>query len=368
MVHVLVGWLCAAIAVLFFGSNFAVVAKYDAGDGMFFQFALCIGIWIVGLIVFIIRDAPPFYTFACVGGIIWCTGNCCTVFIIQQIGLGPGLVTWGTTAMVIGWLTGFFGLFGIPSEREDLRSPGLNVVGLGLSLLALLDSTFIKKGATVPNSARDVGNLTSPETTPQSREIFPLALGRSEDEGGGQEHGQEAAVEVEAAQSSDQDPSSMRYLGIAAALLAGCCYGSNFLPSTWIQKHTKGASQDGLDYVFNQFCGILLTSTVYLATYCCIKRNRRFVNKQIFLPAVLSGMMWGIAQSCWFVANATLGYSAAFPIVLIGPGFIGSLWSIFFFKDIYGRRNYLLLAGYFCLAAAACTCIVLSRKTDDDLS
>ena len=65
------------------------------------------------------------------------------------------------------------------------------------------------------------------------------------------------------------------------------------------------------------------------------------------------GVMWAIAQSCWFVANATclhgsrlaafqmvspahrevqLGYSAAFPIILIGPGLIGSLWSVFLFK------------------------------------
>ena len=29
-----------------------------------------------------------------------------------------GLVTWGTTALIIGWLTGFFGLFGLPSEAR----------------------------------------------------------------------------------------------------------------------------------------------------------------------------------------------------------------------------------------------------------
>ena len=29
-----------------------------------------------------------------------------------------GLVTWGSTALIIGWLTGFFGLFGLPSAAR----------------------------------------------------------------------------------------------------------------------------------------------------------------------------------------------------------------------------------------------------------
>jgi hypothetical protein len=27
-----------------------------------------------------------------------------------------GLVTWGTTVLIIGWVTGFFGLFGLQSD------------------------------------------------------------------------------------------------------------------------------------------------------------------------------------------------------------------------------------------------------------
>lgn len=76
--------------------------------------------------------------------------------------------------------------------------------------------------------------------------------------------------------------------------------------------------------------------------------------------AVSPGVMWAVAQSCWFVANVTclqwqltvailveellycevqLGYSAAFPIILIGPGLIGSLWSVFLFKAGHWTRQ-----------------------------
>jgi glucose uptake protein GlcU len=153
-----------------------------------------------------------------------------------------------------------------------------------------------------------------------------------------------------------------RSMGIVAALAAGVCYGFNFLPSTWIQHHVAGASQDGLDYVFTQFCGILFMSVLYFCAYCLYMQNAPVVNPSIILPGFLSGVMWAVAQVCWFVANAELGYSTAFPIVLIGPSFVGSLWSVLLFREIQGRRNYAILASYFCFAAAACVCIVLSRK------
>ncbi|CAJ1395791.1 unnamed protein product [Effrenium voratum] len=123
------GFISAAFAVLFFGSNYTVVAKYDAGDGMLFQLVLCLGIWVTGLVVLVMRGSPAFYPVAMCGGVLWGTGNCMSAYIIRRTGLGLGLVTWGSTALIIGWLTGFFGLFGLPSEQRCLDQPWLNVVG-----------------------------------------------------------------------------------------------------------------------------------------------------------------------------------------------------------------------------------------------
>ena len=321
------GYLCAAVSVLFFGSNFAVVAKYDAGDGMFFQLALCLGIWFTGLCVMVPRH-PEFYPTAMTGGAIWCTGNCLTVYIIRAIGLGPGLVTWGTTALIIGWLTGFFGLFGL--QPDEIKTRWLNVLGLAFAIAALASSFFIRKTPPLklPLLVGAGGEPEDPPTDPLSER--PVAAERAK--------------------------------GIGASLIAGTCYGLNFLPTTWIQQHKKGASPNGLDYVFNQFCGILAASILYFLIYCVWKGNKPQVNPQIIGPGFISGVMWAVAQSCWFVANVQLGYSAAFPIILIGPGLIGSLWSVFLFKDIRGQRNYLLLLAYFVLAAISCGCIVVSRS------
>eukprot|EP00397_Hematodinium_sp_SG-2012_P070493 GEMP01129886.1.p1 GENE.GEMP01129886.1~~GEMP01129886.1.p1 ORF type:complete len:103 (-),score=12.46 GEMP01129886.1:193-501(-) len=52
------GYLCCFIAVLFFGSNYLPVKKFDAGDGFFFQWILCIGIWVTGWICGCIAGWP----------------------------------------------------------------------------------------------------------------------------------------------------------------------------------------------------------------------------------------------------------------------------------------------------------------------
>ena len=43
-----VGYLAVAIAVLFFGSNFVPVKRYDTGDGMFFQWVMASAIFAWG--------------------------------------------------------------------------------------------------------------------------------------------------------------------------------------------------------------------------------------------------------------------------------------------------------------------------------
>jgi glucose uptake protein GlcU len=45
----------------------------------------------------------------------------------------------------------------------------------------------------------------------------------------------------------------------------------------------------------------------------------------------------------WFVANDALSQAITFPIISMVPGVIASIWSIFYFKEIQGRRNFRVL-------------------------
>ncbi|CAE8706060.1 unnamed protein product, partial [Polarella glacialis] len=275
------------------------------------------------------------------------------VFIIKTLGLGPGLITWGTVALIIGWLTGFFGLFGIPSEQDQLQTPWLNVLGFVLSLCALVDSAFVTK---TPAAA---------DLSLEKLAVLPLVSSEAQamlETYGENESERESADARVCENARKMAETGRRASGMLVAVVAGCFFGVSFLPSTWIMHHIAGASQDGLDYVFNQFCGILLASVFYFLAYCAYKNNRPAVNPEIILPGFVSGVMWAIGQACVFVAISELGYSAAFPIIAIGPGFVGSMWSVCLFKDISGWRNYVFLAAYFCIATVACGCIVASRK------
>lgn len=45
------GLAMAGMAIVLFGSNFVVTKKFPTGDGMFFQWVMCSGVFFVGFIV-----------------------------------------------------------------------------------------------------------------------------------------------------------------------------------------------------------------------------------------------------------------------------------------------------------------------------
>ena len=110
------------IASVCFGINFLPVKKFDTGDGMFFQWVQCLGVWLVGVVVNLTRDDPPFFYPAMMGGFLWTigkprphfvryhgnriVGNLFTVPVIKLIGLTMALTIWGVANLVIGWIAG----------------------------------------------------------------------------------------------------------------------------------------------------------------------------------------------------------------------------------------------------------------------
>lgn len=70
--------------------------------------------------------------------------------------------------------------------------------------------------------------------------------------------------------------------------------------------------------VFAHFCGIFVATTFYMLLYSALKRNKPVLFPSIVLPGFISGSIWSIAQVCWFVANARLSLSIAFPLIAAG--------------------------------------------------
>ena len=63
---------------------------------MFFQFVMCISIWLSGMIIHAVREFPKMYGFSILAGVIQTLANFLSVIIIKFIGVGLGNVYWNT--------------------------------------------------------------------------------------------------------------------------------------------------------------------------------------------------------------------------------------------------------------------------------
>ena len=119
------------------------------------------------------------------------------------------------------------------------------------------------------------------------------------------------------------------------SITAGVLFGTTFVLPTALKEGIVGDhhSSDIMDYVFSHFLGIFITSTLALFIYLEIKREKSFTPLSIIVPAIWSGVIWGIAQVAWFQANLDLGFSVAFPMVASLPGVIGLAIGICCFKE-----------------------------------
>lgn len=368
------GYIAALVAVVFYGSNFVPVKKYETGDGMFFQWVMSSAIISTGIVIQLIRQSK-FYPLAMIGGVSWATGNITVVPIIKTIGMGLGLCIWGMSNLLSGWATGRFGLFGITPEVPEKVT--LNYIGVSLAVFSALIFALIKNELhpigedsdgsedenkllqdNLPNYGASAESLYT--TTSTQDVVFNKRRGSSVNRGDTQGGDEEDSF------IGRLSPTNKRILGILLSLISGVLYGQMFTGATRVQDNVKDASQNGLDYVFACFCGIYLASTVYYFIYLILMKNRPRVYPKVILPGIISGVMWSIATASWFLANKVLSNAVAFPIVTTIPAVIASVWGVFVFKEIKGARNISILLVGFCFSGGGAILAGLSKGGGGD--
>jgi len=325
-----IGYICCVLAGLLFGSNYIPVKKYSSGNGIYFQWVECSAIWFTGFVVNGIQGWPGFQPFAMLGGVLWCTGNMLTVPIIKLIGIGKGQVLWSDTSLFVGWASGAFGILGVKEQPHGIF--WLSVLGTVLAIISAIIFSFI-----------------APDGLIKELKVNDTEINKEDDE-------EEEDVDIFA----KFRPIQRQIIGFVLCIIAGIFYGTNFNPPTHIMDTCTGCSQNGLDYVFSHFTGIYLASTFYFLVYCLYSSNQPRFYPKVTFPGFISGVMWGSAQICWFIANSSLSMIQSFPIISILPSVVSFFWGIVIFKEFTGRRNYLLFAtGYF-VTAVSILCTVLS--------
>ncbi|KAL1529473.1 hypothetical protein AB1Y20_000420 [Prymnesium parvum] len=383
-----IGYICSLVAVLFFGSNYVPVKRFETYDGMFYQWVMCSAIWIWGLLLQLVllsseevfnvsvngtvndfnqtalvnSERPDaysvkFFPFAALGGALWSTGNIMSVPVINSIGLSMGLLIWGASNMLMGWATGAFGLFGV--DKSPLAHPELNYAGVALAVVALAIYSQIK---------------TSLAKSSDTSNVEPL---RADDAGKLVEDGRADEIMsttispetfLDLSPPGDGPSATMKRLGgIAMAIAAGLLFGNNFTPPTYMQDNNEGPDGKSvisvLSYVFSHFTGIFAMSTFWFLLYCAAMKSNPRINPRLVIPGFISGIMWAVASTCWFVANRSLDMSIAFPIITSGPGIVSALWGVFVFGEIKGKRNYVMLSGSILLSITGCVLIALSSSS-----
>ncbi|XP_054648995.1 transmembrane protein 144b isoform X2 [Dunckerocampus dactyliophorus] len=334
MTHFTYGIAANVAAVLLYGSNFVPVKRIETGDGMFFQWVNCAAIWVASMVGDLMLQSPKFHPFAMLGGVIWATGSITVVPIVKAIGLGLGILIWGSSSLLIGWATSRFGWFGIAAE--DVSRPILNYCGAALCLLSGLIFFFVRA---------DVQLHPNPETV-------PLLIDMRTSSGSYGMRSSEFWIDF-------IGPTSRRFIGCLLAVVSGVLYGSCFTPILYIKSHSScrdsvfhGASLYDLDYIYAHCCGIFAASTVYFAIYCAVMKSRPRVYSRAILPGLLSGLMWTLATYCWFLANNYLTAVVTFPIITAGYGLVAALWGSLVFQEIKGLVN--------CLIFFLASCVVLT--------
>ncbi|VDM72395.1 unnamed protein product [Strongylus vulgaris] len=128
------GLASALLAVILYGSCYVPVRWFEAGDGVYFQWMMCIGQFFVGVVVMAFVGWPPVFPLVMLSGAFFALGNALTITIMDGIGMAVGSLLWNTVACVVGWGVSRFGLFGSPVKApldDYMNIAGVIIVCVG---------------------------------------------------------------------------------------------------------------------------------------------------------------------------------------------------------------------------------------------
>eukprot|EP00002_Diphylleia_rotans_P009774 TRINITY_DN20127_c0_g1_i1.p1 TRINITY_DN20127_c0_g1~~TRINITY_DN20127_c0_g1_i1.p1 ORF type:complete len:358 (+),score=75.47 TRINITY_DN20127_c0_g1_i1:55-1128(+) len=346
------GYGGAFVAAIMFGSNYVVTKNFPTGDGIAVSWAMSVGILCVGYACTLFNDFV-FVSSGILGGSLWALGNLLVPLAIRLAGLGPAFCLWSTGNLLTGWAVGKFGAFGV--SKSDLANDGLNVAGAVLGLVALFIYFFVKKVDQGGDSESTPINQYTPsggrlDISP-SYSLLDDARFSVDRDGPGIW-----------AFTNDLDPDRKRIFGMALSVAIGIVYGFTMIPfQIWFEdEDDKGNEPGELDFAFSHYSGIFLFSTAAFLLYTAYTRNQPQLFRQTLVPGFISGVMWGIANAGFFVANANLGLAVGYPMVAITPVIISSAWSVFYFHEVQGKRDLSILSVALLINVVAVILVALS--------
>jgi len=375
-------FLACAVASVLFGSNYLALYAADArlARGPAFALAMAFGIALTGVVVLTSRDKGTvrYEPLAFVGGALWATGNAFSSETCARLGVGAAMSAWSGVALVTGWTCARFGAFGMP-RREEKPSTAIVVelVGVALAISSVIIGAMVSDETSAKEDVERSQRSEVERLLGEARDgEFDDVTRRSSESDWGTVEQKETEDGEFASASADHEIGGRRgasfgkkFPYVMLAAFCGVCYGVNFNPVEYLRAHaSEGHSAKELDYVPSHFAGILATAATHFCiyhAYCAVTKRRTTTNVnakalfwKLFVPAAASGIMWGAAQTAWFVANERLSATITWPIMACAPPAVASAWDVFYFKKINTDRNRSLIAASNVARLAAVLCVV----------
>ncbi len=319
------------------------------------------------------RDFPKFYFYDAVAGMAWTAGNSLTIPISQTIGMNLGVIIWSCSAMLTGWATGMTGIFGNNPQSTVVTSWALNIAGIILATVACITALFIKSDRntiqtresddmSLPNFHSNYDTLINPTYSSYSVTSTDKYFHQETDYHAHKDdhYHTNTVTHVE----EEGRTTTQKIQGVLLALLAGVLFGINCNFVQRVCDTEPGASQNVLDHVLGFFIGSLLIAFSFFIIHCGIEFMRDKapqVNPKITFPSFLSGIICVIAQLGFFIANGEFSPVITWPVLAIVSSLTTMLWSLWYYKEIRGRGNYLIVCLFFIFTVASSTMSLMSR-------
>ncbi|CAB01524.3 Transmembrane protein 144 [Caenorhabditis elegans] len=272
--------------------------------------------YLTSFMIYAYMEFPGIYGLAMVGGAIWSTTNCFAVQIMSHVGMAMFMLFASSISCLTGWAISRFGLFGVPSAVP--MSILLNYNGIILLIVGSSIYPFIKVNV--------VGSVASDTVLPMEKL---------------HQHTQ-----------NTEDNVTISYwkkvIAWIGTVIVGLSLGVMTTPVTLLMTrhdiYPKSSEiTSPVSFHFSFFTGVMIVSVIIFIAYCFVRKGKPSIPPKIVIPSMLSGVFFSGAMACFFIANEQLSPTISYPICMMAPGWITSAWSVFYFREISGRRNLLLL-------------------------
>eukprot|EP00397_Hematodinium_sp_SG-2012_P038653 GEMP01042080.1.p1 GENE.GEMP01042080.1~~GEMP01042080.1.p1 ORF type:complete len:399 (+),score=36.50 GEMP01042080.1:87-1283(+) len=365
-------WL---LVVFLWGTMYVPVRKFKVYDGVFFQWYMSCGILFAAIFIHFILGPTtppgsssyatsfPIYAEGIAGGAAWAISNILVVPTVKLLGLGVGFTLYHSVNLLMGYLNGKYGLYGLPVEETSWEMDFSVVWFLASFVLICFVKPTLEDGhertgsivntpmapdADFPESSEVIGNEEQPadpavhalpcdelKLRPTSGPLYGIALPSNE---------AEVALLEDANGTITSTIWIKRIGGIAIGLLAGLFCSTNMVPyMLWVAKTAK-YNPSVYHFTFSQSLGIFFASTVYTIIASLAKRifprTNRWPRQPMVLPAMASGIMWTTGFLCATIGVQELGMSVGYVISAVGPVAVSALCTHFIFREIQGKDNH----------------------------